>query len=152
MSDPVSMADLFYSDDEPVLSAYEPSLTDSMNLLRDSTGMSEAESEKLQLETAHFFHAANINPGFAQKLHGQIVQHLQRPPDDPTFNEWQTESRRGVRERYPDDGDKRTQLANEYVASYPTVAKQMTDSGMGSRPELFLALVDRAYALRPKRK
>jgi hypothetical protein len=146
------MADLFYSDDEPVLSAYEPSLTDSMNMLRDSTGMSEAESEKLLLETAHFFRAANIQPGFASKLHGQIVQHLQRPPDDPTFNQWQTETRKQLREKYSDDADRRIEAVKSYVNSHPTIRKQLEDSGMGSHPDVILALAERANHLRPRRK
>jgi hypothetical protein len=151
ISPPIPTADLLYSDDEPVTDSYKPSLADSMNQLRDSTGMTEAESEKLLLETAHFFHGANINPGYAQNLHGRIVAFLERPPDDPTFGQWQTESRQRLREKFP-DADTRMEAVKQYVNAHPAIRKQLEDSGMGSHPDVILALAARANNLRSRRK
>jgi len=152
MSEPISEADLFFRSDESVVSGYEPSLADSFHQLQDSTGMSAAETKSLLTETSQFFYGAGINSEFASKLHGQIVQHIQRPPDNPTFNQWQTESRQHLREKYPDDADERMEKVKAYVNSHPTIRKQLEDSGMGSHPDVILALAERANNLRPRRK
>lgn len=82
----------------------------------------------------------------------------ENPPEPVAFyDEWKRNQptcsvERAVRERYPDDGDQRMALSNAFVASHPTIRRQLEDSGVGSDPALVLALADRAYNLRPKRK
>jgi hypothetical protein len=145
-------AELLFGSDESVVSTYAPALSDSLNHLRDSTGMSEAEASQLLVETSQFFSRAGIQSPAAAGLHSEIVRYLGNPPDDATFQRWETESRQYVRERYPDDGDKRMELAKEYLASFPAFGKQARDSGMGSNRVLIKHLVDRAYHLRPRQK
>lgn len=152
MIDTPTNAEVLFGSDESIASNYAPSLLDSMNQLRDSTGMSEADSQTLLTATAHFFHGAGIKSEFAAKVHSQIVENLRRPPDPATLNEWATTARQRVRERYPEDGDQRMALAKDFIDSHPAVRKQLDASGISSDPGLVLALADYAYNLRPKRK
>ncbi|MDQ6769844.1 MAG: hypothetical protein M3Z54_07650 [Gemmatimonadota bacterium] len=152
MTDDLTQAEIFYSDDAPVVATYEPSIGESINQLRDRTGMNEADSAKLLTETSQFFHGANIPPGQAVNLHSLIVKHLQEPASNELESEWATESRRQLREKWGDDADRRMEKVKEFVNSHPTLAKQLNDSGVGSHPEFMRALVERANNLRPRRK
>lgn len=151
MSEPISTAELMFGSDESVLSVYEASLADHMNLLRDRTGMSEAEADALALETSHFYNGAAIKSEFASGVQGQIVKNLHTPPSEDEVDQWATESRRLLRQRYPDDADARMKKASEYLASFPALKKQLEQSGMASHKDIVLELADRAYSLRPKR-
>jgi hypothetical protein len=144
-------AEVFYGSDESVLSNYKYSLADDVNLLRDRRGMSEAETDALMLESAHFFSGANIKSDFASRIQGQIVKNLHAPPSEEEVEQWATESRSQLRQRYP-DADERMKRAGEYLASFPALKKQLEESGMASHKDVVLELADRAYQLRPRRK
>lgn len=146
------LSEIFYSDDAPVTATYEPSISESINQLRDRTGMSEADSAKLLTETAQFFHGANIRPNHASTLHSLIVSHLKEPASNEVESEWAAESRRQLREQWGDDADRRMAKVKEFVNSHPTLATQLEESGVGSHPEFMRALVERANNLHPKRK
>ena len=88
----------------------------------------------------------------AANFHTKIVEHRQRPPGDEVSGQWQTDARTRVREKYPDDGDDRLKRVSSFVESFPGVRKQLEASGMGSDPALVIALADRAYSQRPRRK
>ena len=116
--EPLTNAEIFFGGDESVVSVYEASLADSMNLLRDRTGMSEAETDALTLETSHFFNGAGIKNEFASRTHNLIVKNFHTPPI-------QQKSISGRRSHAPSCASgirmliERMKLASEYLASFP---------------------------------
>lgn len=151
-NEPLTLAELYYSDPVAVTDTYRPSIGESVDQIRDRTGMNEADSAALLNETSQFFHGANIRPEQAVGLHSLIVKHLKEPASEAIEKEWATESRRLVREKYGEDGVRRLAAVKQFVNSYSALDQQVNASGVGSHPTFVLAMVDRANNLRPRRK
>jgi hypothetical protein len=146
----LTQAELFFGSDDSVVSTYGPSLADSMNQLCDRDGVSEADKDRLMLEASRFFSQAGIRHDVAAKFYGDIAERLEHPPAPEVANKWQSDGRQYLRERYPDDGERRAEIVNTYLASFPRVGPQLAVAGVD--PPLYRALLDRAYSLRPRSK
>lgn len=147
-----ALSHVLYGDTQPIVSTYLPVLRPSLDSLRDATGMTAADAERHVTEMALAFDDAGIGTDEAASIHSHIVHHLNTPVDDATYQEWQTEARRMVREQYGSDADRRLQAATAFVKSRPAFARALEESGIGSHPKLVLALVERANHLKPPRK
>lgn len=80
---------------------------------------------------------------------GRADYHASEPPDAATIREWETETRRQLRERYGDrDGDRRLAVARAFVKSRPGFQQMLNDSGVGSHPRLITMLAENVNTLR----
>jgi hypothetical protein len=136
---------------------YRGDLRDSMNRLGDLTGGSKDELDEIMRETAMTFYDAKIPPLKASSLHSLMVHHLRTPADEDTEQEWTVQTRRQLRERYGDDAPKRLEKVREFVSKRPALEKLLTETGLGSHPDVVLALAENANQLRlqprpPKKK
>lgn len=146
------MASALFRDPDVVTKSYAPVLRTSADRLRDATGMSESEVNTHLQDVATFFDDAGITNDAAASLHSIMVHHLTNPVEDGTFDEWQTESRRLLREQYgAADADRRLNAVRAFVDARPTLKGKLNQSGVGSHPRLVLALAERVQYLKPPR-
>lgn len=147
------LADAFYGNgasDEGIRQLYEPSLGSTMNRLQDFAGWTPEERKQHGIGVARFFAGASIDSGDAAALYSLFAHHVQEPADDRTVRDWETETRRILRERYGDEAPKRLATVREYVSQFKDLGALLDQSGLGSHPNLVTALVERADRLRKR--
>jgi hypothetical protein len=148
-SDP---AERLWGSVDSIRKVYSAPLGDSLGRLRDATGMGAAEADAHLTEFAVAFHDAGIEPGEAGVIHSLVAGHTVAEPDAEQIERWATESRRMLRERFPDDADRRMEAARQFVRERPKLARALQASGIGSHPYLIGALAERAMRLKSPRK
>lgn len=146
-----AVAELFFGSDETLVSSYGPSLADAVDRLTDITGMSAADRESHITAAARLFDEARIGPSEASRLHSLAVEHIAKPADDATVAEWESESRQKLRDKFGlDEGQQRIKIVKEFIANRPGLKKLLAESGLGSHPDIVLALAERSEELRMK--
>lgn len=146
-ADAPNAADILF---DPVKS-YGSSLKGNVDTLRDTTGMSEADAQQHLTTAANFFSDARINRQEAESLHALLVQHMHKPASAQVRDEWATQTRRELRTVYGSGADARLAQARTYIKQHPEIARQLEASGIGSHPNVVMALVKRAQDLRVKK-
>lgn len=145
------VAETLYGSPEALETAYGPALKDTLDLWRDRTGAEPAQVETELREATLTFHEARIPSSDAARIYGAMMHADAQPADEATTQEWATESRRLLRERYgPEEAERRLAAAQEFIRNRPTLAKRLAASGAGSHPEVVLPLAERARDLRMK--
>jgi hypothetical protein len=141
--------DILFGDTEGLVTSYEPSLADSLDYFSDHVEITEDQRRAAISEAAIVFSDARIPPDEASRIHGHIVRHAVEPADDATREAWATESRRELRERYgPAEAERRPKAARTFISNRPGLRDLLNATGVGSHPDLVLALADRANRLR----
>jgi hypothetical protein len=140
--------DRFYGGAASALSSYRPHLADAFNHFRDATGMNAADAEAELTAAAIAFSDARIAPEEAARLHALVLQHALAPADDTMIAGWATETRRELRQRYGKDADSRLAAAKAFVDARPGLKALQNASGVGSHPDIVLALAENPHALR----
>ncbi len=133
---------------ETLRTMYGPALKDSLDRLSDAAGVTPEQRQAHLEAVAEVFTDARINSQEAPGLHSLLVTHLTAPPDDATVQQWEVESRRGLRERYGDDAGRRLAQASAFVKARPEMADILNRSGLGSHPRVILALAERVNEMR----
>jgi hypothetical protein len=80
------VTDRMFGGDASIVSSYRPALSDSLNILTDAKGWSEAERDAHRLEIGHAFYDARITPNMAPALYSIMAAHAVTPADDATVN------------------------------------------------------------------
>jgi hypothetical protein len=142
------VADILFGS-ETLVSSYGPVLADAADRLSDRTGMSQQERDAHIAEMATTFDDARILPEPASRLHALVVQHIGKPVDDATVDQWATEARRQLRDRYGlEESQRRIEIAKQFIANRPTLAKLLEDTKLGSHPDIVVALTENPERLR----
>lgn len=145
------------SDADTAAALYDPFLTYRDDLrapftrIADITGKPAAEIEADTREAAETYADAGIAPPQAAQLHGLIARYSQSPPDDATLDKWEIETRKRLRERFRGDEaevSRRLDRVNQFIEKRPAFSKVLTETGLGSHPEMVLNMVERANELR----
>lgn len=143
------VADILFGSVETLVSSYGPVLADATDRLSDRTGMSQQERDAHIAEMATTFDDARILPESASRLHALVVQHIGKPVDDETAGQWATEARRQLRDRYGlEESQRRIEIAKQFIANRPTLAKLLEDTKLGSHPDIVVALTENPERLR----
>lgn len=143
-----AIADTLFGSTATLVSSYGPSLADAADQLMDVQGWTRAQRDVHIAEMARIYHDANIAPEQASRLHALVAHHTRVPADDVTATGWTIESRRALREHYPDDFEARLATAREFIAQRPALASLLNTTGIGSHPDVVLALSEQPHALR----
>jgi hypothetical protein len=135
-------ADLLYGSDDSVAGVYRSSLSDSINRLRDAYGLTSAQANERLVEDAHFFRDAQISTAQAPRLHSLLAAHELKPASDEQRETWGAETMRLVREKYGDGAEPRLEAVRTFLENRPAIAQRLTESGVGSHPDMVLALIE----------
>jgi hypothetical protein len=141
-------AERLFGSRESLRTDYGPALKDSLDRLSDSTGATPEQLQGHLDAVAEVFSDARINSREASGLHSLLVSHLSAPVDDATVQQWETESRRELREQYGDDAGRRLAAAQKFVAARPDLQRTLDETGLGSHPRVILALAEKANGMR----
>lgn len=143
------VADALYGDPAIVGKTYELSMQDSVNRMTDHLGWSEQQRTEHVQAVALAFQDARIPPGPAGTLHSLISQYSTEPADDATMKGWAVETRRALREQYGiTEGDRRLEVARQFVSRRPELARLLNETGVGSHPEFVKSLVESPHSMR----
>ena len=126
---------------------YKSSLADGFNRLRDASGMSAEDADTWSAALAEDFASGGIPTTEAQRLHAQIVRRQINPPTEDDIFEWETETRRTMRERYGAKAEDNLATVREFIAERPALWTLLERTGLTMHPETVLGLVERANTL-----
>ena len=145
---PRSTADKWYGSTQTLVSAYGPALADTLHHIGDATGLDRAALDAHLRDTVEVFRDAQIEPQVASRLHALIARHIAKPADDATRQTWATEARRSLRQTYGADAERRMDVATQFVSARPGLHQLLNQTGLGSHPEVIMALAERTSQLR----
>lgn len=126
---------------------YGPELKPGLERLAAAELHDAAKTDALRTETAKFFQELQIPPNEAERLHTRMVHHHLNPADDETVSNWEKESKERLRSAYGDEASARLKAAKEYLSSRG-YDKALNKSGVGSHPDIVMAIVDKAWRLK----
>jgi len=141
-------AERMFGSRESLRTDYGPAFKNSLDQLSDATGITPEQREAMLDEAAEIFSDARINSTEASGLYGLLATHMTAPADDTMEQEWATETRRELRQRYGDDAGRRLEAAQKFVAARPDLKRTLDETGLGSHPRIVLALTEKADQLR----
>lgn len=146
--------DALYGEPEALASEYAPALADSMSELQEMVERAglEAPSSASTMSRNHaeIFSDARLPPPEAARLHALMVSTLRKGPiDAQTMNEWTAQSMAALREKYGEAAEAKLAACAEFVRNRPDLATIMR-TGLGSHPDIVLALAGNAHNLRMK--
>lgn len=151
--DDAAAKEALWGSDESLRGMYSTALRDNLGRLRDATEMTEADVNSHLLDMAKFGNDAGIPPQEMTGLHGLIVHHVEKPANDATVQQWALEARRGLRERYGEDGLARAAEASKYLKeNHPALQDYLNRTGVGSHPRVVLQLAEKITHIRARKK
>jgi hypothetical protein len=145
---PRDAADILYGGEDARVSRYGPTLSDNLNAIADSTGLTTAEREQRLSEFAEFFDDAQLTPDQGARLLGIVARYAATPASDEQVQAWTTRSRQLLRERYGSDAERRLETVREFVKARPFLKPYLNETGAGSHEDFLTMLAEHAHLLR----
>ena len=147
-------AEKMYGSPESLASQYGPTLKTSLDKLAEAAGLSDEERQSHLKGVAQVFADAQISPTRADRLYSLMTHHIQAPADDAQRETWERATNDALRARYHNDTDAqrnaRLDKARAFVRDRPELGKLLVSTGLGSHPDIVLALVENALHLRTR--
>lgn len=151
MSEDMTLADVFYSGTESIVSSTLPAIRGDVERLRDANGWTADQAREYVESIAHVFNDARIDRTRVPDLHSILTRYALAPADDATVQQWDMESRRHLREKHGEaEATRRLERAKDFLAERPALAKRLQDSGVGSHPKIVEMLTESPHTLRIK--
>lgn len=129
----------------------EATFRTNMPKLRDHLCLTVTQSQQLEREHVSMLKGTIIEND-APRVHDLLTQRTLNPPSPEEEEAWVPETNRLVRETYKEDGDYWLGEAKKLAASRPEFQKVLSETGLGSHPEIVMAFIRGARRLHGHRE
>ena len=142
---------VLYGSPESLRSTYAQALRWSLNALAKATDLDPEDVQQIADDASELFADARLAPAEAEKLYKLMARQASAgPADDATVAGWTREARDRLRERFGDSAKSKLEAAQAFVNNRPELAAFLRESGVGSHPDIVMALAENSHTFRMK--